>query len=242
MKKVSLILLGCLLWAGASYGGMIVQHVGATDPTTEGWTLNGNAGQASALTPDPGYGVNAWATDDTMASTCRYDYVPSSTEASDALTLGYTFSATLRLPDADMPLNDAAVMYIKLSDGTNGQRYVIRFETDSNAIPTLHIYDSRHSWGTSYALSSGGYHTYSLVHDGSTGKADLLVDGTVVMDDISPDLDDPESKVIFGNDSGGSTGFQSNWAAAEFSIVPEPATLSLLLSGGGLALLRRRSR
>jgi hypothetical protein len=241
MKQMNLILLGCLVVAGMGYADTIlVQHSGATDPTTEGWDLNGDDSQASALTPDTGYGVDAWATADTMSTNCRYQVAPTSEQVNNALTKGYTFSATMRLPDADMPLNDIAVMYVKLSDGTNGQRYVIRFETDSNAIPTLHIWNSLHDWGTSYTLSSAGYHTYAIVHDGSTGKADLLVDGSVVMDDMSPDLDDPDSKFFFGNDNSGSTDYQSNWSAAEFSVVPEPATLSLLCLGGVFALRRRK--
>lgn len=236
-KEILASVCSFLLVVGMSYGAMVVQHVGATDPTTEGWTLNGNGAQASALTPDAGYGVNAWATADTLNSECSYQFTPTAQQTSDALTLGYTLSATLRLPDANMGMGDIGNLYVKL----NGNRYVVLFSTDANAIPTLYVWNSAHSYvNTSYTLSSAGYHTYSLVHDGATGKADLLVDGAVVMDDMSPDIDDVSDKVIFGNGSSAASGRQSNWSAVEFSIVPEPATMVVLTLGGLFSVLRRR--
>jgi hypothetical protein len=68
---------------------------------------------------------------------------------------------------------------------------------------------------------------------------DLLVDGTPVFTGMSPQLDNNDNCVTkFGNNYCSSG--QSNWASFEMSVAPEPATMGLLLVGGGLALLRRK--
>ena len=223
----------CVL-AGVASAGMIVQHSGATNPTTEGFTLYGDSGQGSALTPDSGYGINAWATLDNTSSVCYYQHSPTSQEQQDAADLGYTVTAKMRIVEANKPLDETALLYIRLNSG----RFVMKFETDAQAIPTLYLYNGSGDWAQ-YTLSSAGYHTYSIKFDGATDTADLLVDGAAVLTGLSPNIDVGEEKVFFGNSEGKSTGYQTNWASYEFSIVPEPVTMSLLVVGG-LAMLRRK--
>jgi hypothetical protein len=227
-----------------SYGTVIAQHSGDTDPTTEGFTLRDGA-SGSPLTPDPAYpAVNAWAT----VTYSQYQYQLSTEENSQALANGYTVSATLRIDTANMGAGDEVAIFViqMLNDDDEGEWYFVKFSTDVNKIPTLYFYnEDRNYEAYSYAMSDAGYHTYTIAYDGATGKGDLLVDGVVVFDDVGPDIADPAltktpyGRVSFGNTSGLS-GTQSNWSSLEFSVVPEPATLSLLTLGGVLAFRRRR--
>jgi len=74
---------------------------------------------------------------------------------------------------------------------------------------------------------------------GDTGgvEAKLIIDGTTTFD-----LDDPKAggtpgEIAFGRATDDSA--KSQWSGVEY-VIPEPATLSVLVLGAGLALIRRR--
>ena len=83
-----------------------------------------------------------------------------------------------------------------------------------------------------------GYHTYRL--EGQGTDLDVYVDGTPVLSlAAGPGGGTP---TLFFGDGGGDNPTRSYWDYVTFTTVPEPATLSLLLAGSGLALIRRRRR
>lgn len=110
-----------------SQGIVICQHVGATDPATEGFSLSLLGGSVGPVTND--LGMNAWATALPQSQPGQVLYTYSLTPQQQSETLGedWILSATLRdltsraTPNAFVEVNSSP-MYI--GSETNGDPFV----------------------------------------------------------------------------------------------------------------------
>lgn len=152
----------------------IAEHVGATDPATEGWTAQQRAGVASlpvtALAPDGETGYDAWRVSDSSRLQ-ELLYVKKLSNADlDRLADGFVFSARLRVFDRGRKPDSA----VNIRHIANGRRWQVRFGSTDAGDPVVQLY------GTADLVLTGlgpGYHLYEVRDLDGDGSADLYVDG-----------------------------------------------------------------
>lgn len=209
-------------------GQVLIQHVGANAPASEGWGQAGNGGSAGAVANDAGSGFDAWFVNDSDGSYRYYTEALTAAERENAQTLGWTLRARLRIVDtSDNP--DYSV-FVGYWPNTN-TFFVMTFGSDADGnpivwLPTGPSTGPRH---TVIALgstpSSEQYHLYELVYDPLLGSADLFVDGTEVSSDYLglPDAvpDTYNGRVSWGGGQTDSTG-HGNYNLVQFELHAPP--------------------
>jgi Vibrio cholerae sialidase, lectin insertion/PEP-CTERM motif len=242
-----------VLCSSPVFAGIIFSHNGASDPTTEGWSVGGTGGvgvSVGGITNDASSGLDAWFVDDTSSgpdSNQSYYQTLSSTQATQAGTYGWSYSSTLRIPNASETPN--ASPFINYVDGSRDWR--MHFGSEADGDPFILLWDggivSGVFTGDKYTLQGAGttYHTYELVFDPTAGTADLFVDGSEVLSDYAGFSTSGANNFSWGAGSSADTG-RGNFNSVTFSVnpVPEPSSLALL-SLGGLTLVgygRRRKQ
>ena len=218
---------------------ILVQHLGSTDPETEGWALTNTGVDASsigALTPDTGY-EDAWMFNDDSASARAYylnDLTTTQMETLDWSNVDWQLDARLRVTSYDTMDYRCPTVHFVTPGAYNetGKDFIMDFGADAegNAIVQL----TGLSGTNTITLDSGSYHDYSLRYDASTGTASLYIDGsgTAALSGYTGSTKHSgysatTSFVRFGSTSTGSIG-GANYSLVQFSVVPEPSTAALL--------------
>ncbi|MBI9016382.1 MAG: PEP-CTERM sorting domain-containing protein [Phycisphaerae bacterium] len=250
MKKM-LCLLALLAINATSYASILFQYdagvnaqigaTGAADPTTQGWTKVAGGGQWNDAFD---IGDGGWMIEDgTNRATTYYERTLTSGQQSvmaSSWTMTSTFSMLSDLTGQDGTFldnwhqdnNNSSGMGFWIENGSAGYHYWIRFSVDAD---NLFVYDGTNT----HQLTTDGsgydvFKTYTINYDGT--DAVLSVDGNdYALDSHGPGSQD---RFIFGLASStmyGSAVFN------EVTVVPEPATIALLVMGGLTAIRRRRS-
>jgi hypothetical protein len=211
-------------------GTVVIQHNGATDPTTEGFGLHPNNGGGSAKPVFGDLGVNAWQITISNNSQLVYIYSLTQPQQSEIAGSDWILSFTLRdLRPTPVP-ND----FVQLL-GTSSELLGVAVGSKTNGDPYL--------WGGTslFTLNGGGagYHNYEIVYAAATDTASLWVDGTEEVSNFLSHL----------SRAGGITGLQwgetqsgpsgANWNLVSLEIVPEPSVISLICLGSGVLIYVR---
>jgi hypothetical protein len=233
MKTHPKILILCAsLFASAfslafGQGTLIVQHSGATDPATEGFSLSDlSGGSVGPVTND--LGMNAWATD--IPQRGFVGYIDSLTPLQQSETVGanWILSATLRdlqsgvLPNTFIELTASDTYYMYIGSEINGDPYV----NGSRSNPVFVLNGG-----------GGGYHNFQLVYSAATTEVSLWVDGVDQIPDFFQTPATGISQIEFGEGQGGYS--SDNWNSVFLEIVPEPSAVSLSFLGGGVLIYVR---
>jgi hypothetical protein len=243
----SLTATAVLLLAGAAPAAIIhVSHSGATDPATEGFTfLTGSNWNdtSEAVTNDPVGGLDAWKIADADADgtndTGRFDAAIDPSVDSLAASNGWVLRTRARAVSS----NGVAANFISYGDSNFNGRHTLDLGVDGsgNAVVTVNFTGGNESYNT----GKSGYVLYELVRDPNedpSNVVDLFVDGSEVLSNVAAGTFD-QNNLLFGDQTSGSTG-GANYNLVEFqtgtTIIPEPASLVLLLLGGLILLSRRR--
>lgn len=222
----------------------IVQHTGANDPTTEGFTYgtNGASVVTSGVTNDNGTGLDAWIVDDNGANFGLYYKGFSAAERTSLLASNFTGTMRLRVPDISTSPAGAVLFDVNL--GPTNRRFLIYFGTNANGELTI-AYNDGSALQTIAGASNQAYHTVRLDYDFANADADVFVDNTLAKANYtgftsggSNQNGNANGQVQFGSGSGAGQG-QGNYNLVSVAI-PEPASLALLGLGGLLMLGRRR--
>jgi hypothetical protein len=243
--KVSFVLFVAALAAVAAIpsaqAALVVAHSGQIDPTTEGWTDQGDiAGNGI----NDG-GVDAWQLNDTGGSSMNYGYLLTSPQLSDAGTNGWSIDAVCKVES----LSNATAFHFEYG-GNVGGTFSYDFSPSLNAGNQSFVLGSSSSLGgsgSSYTIAGSGlsYQHYKIVYDPATSAASIYVNGdsTPVVTGWTPGgFNDP-----------GMSFWSSSWKTGDMRIasltfsttdVPEPGTLTLLAVGlvGLLAYAWRKRR
>ncbi len=225
-----------LLVASAVHADVIIEHLGSTDPTTEGW---GTLGTGTEM----GYPDNinsAWTLDDDSTTASRaYYYAPTLQEQTDVNTFGWNLSVTLQVTDVDNAPD--YTRYVDYVDNINGVRWGLNFGSDASGNVIVSLRDN--DWELN--LGDSGVHTYSLVYDPAAETASLYIDGstTAALSGYTGGDDAPvtNSTVRWGSSANVPVG-SADYYSVTFSQIPEPAESGLLLGMLLLGLCYRLKR
>lgn len=241
------------------FGTLIASHSGATDPATEGWTLQIRANGAVGPVASDSYGggVATWYTydADSFADSAQAFYHGESALTASALadiaTSGWSMRANLRVldmkPEGNEQPDQAPGLQVALADSQ--QWAILKLGQDSSGNTTAQVSagfnPSTGSFNDSsiITISGSGYHYYELLGRPTGSLVDLYVDGTKRIDGLSDANLDASFAAALGNriywgcaDTAGVGIGYFNSVQFETSPMPEPSTLSLL-SGGLVGLL-----
>lgn len=211
----------------------IFQHIGSTDPTTEGWTFN-DGPSVGPVVNDQSSGFDAWSVDDnqnTGDNSGGYAAFPDDQQVADARGYGWTLSTRIRVPElSDTPLGSPGVLY---RDGNLS--WQLHFGTDAEGDPIVQLFEN--PGGATYTLegTGGGYHLYQLVYDPCTFTADLYVDGAEVLSNYSGFAHTEAANMNWGAFSTLDVG-QGNYNLVQWGIHYTPIELTIDRDGNDLTL------
>jgi hypothetical protein len=226
----------------APAGVIVSQHVGANDPTTEGW-LDTDGGAGSSVGPvfnDAASGFDAWQVHDTGSTRIRnYQQHPPASIMGQALQQGWTLRARVRVVDPATPADGPISFDVSLINRV----FHLDIGSDADGDPVVRLLDDT-TPPAEFTIqgAGGGYHLFEMIYDPTTLLADVRVDSQHVADYegyLSP-LTVILHSVRFGGDGDAGRG---NYNLVQFEVVPEP--------GGGAAVgtallvaiaVRRRQR
>lgn len=215
---------------------VIGQHVGSAAPTTEGFSLQGVFGTGV----DDG-GTAAWQVDAVWG---RYIQNLSAEQLTSMSTDGWTLQETVRMGNAGLNWDNenrmSGIGAMEVATDTFGDCvYSIGLGTDASGNPIVYQFNENHTPNAHSLLGTvtgTGYHTYTLSHATGAANANLYVDGTF-MTTVTPTDGFGVARYLIGNTAGaydGSPAVGAYFAGASLStgfIVPEPTTLTLLMTG-----------
>jgi len=181
LLPIALALLAITLSPAVASAATVYTHAGSTSPSQEGWTYfttGGGQSQSAVGTGGPGDPL-AWnLTDAGTGGASAQIRILSQQQVQDALSYGWSLETQVRVNRIAGP---------GIEDGAMGVAFqpapqlgtLFGFWLKSDALGNA-LVDPYPGGGTTYAVGSGGYHTYRLESDGPSGTATLLVDGIVV--------------------------------------------------------------
>jgi len=202
----------------------IFQHLGATDPQNEGFTLTLAAG--GAVGPVIGdLGRESWSV---VSSGAPASYSHSFTSHQQTTIAGsdWALSATFRIVQSPN---------IWMAFYTDSQQFALSFEMQPDGDPVVNSHSIQ---APAFVLNGGGpgYHDYQLAYHAATGQASLWVDGSERVSDITGVPGFSGWTVFWGAAQG--TASQANWNRVSFEVVPEPSPGIIMFTGGLLVVLR----
>ena len=246
--------------ARPSVAGAIYTHTGSTAPTTEGFTGEVNVGPASTTGPLANdQGMPAWFIAG-LGQSSQYIYVApglTTSQQADIASQGFTLTLVARVLQ-----NGLAPAYTTSDPATIGAALVdyagVRWEIDlglnnqgdtvvvlPNTVDALGPGLSYRSFGASYTLTGSGstYHTYQLFYDPTTKVADLSVDGVTRLTGYTGETRFYfDSALVWSALSGGQSNFNFVQVQTGMASIPEPTSLTLLVTGVVIVIGYTRGR
>jgi len=212
-------------------GTVLAQHLGSSDPTTEGFSLSVSSdGSVGPVSND--HGFDAWQTHNNGGGFAYYVQALSPQQQAQVAGSDWVMSASLRIVSpSSLGVADALT--------TGSELFQLFFGSTPNGDPFVQI-DS--PGNPKFVLTGAGstYNTYQLKYDSMSGTAGLWVDGVEEANNI-PGIPNIQTAEAFWG-LGQSAGPTANWSQFSLTAVPEPSTTCLLLFGGGAMALRLRAR
>lgn len=220
-----LAVLFIALMINSTYGQgiLVIQHLGANDPTSEGFTLNNN-GSVGPIIGD--LGMNAWVTETTNhGGPVFYQQTLTSQQQTALAGANWDLSVTLRVLQSPLA-GDTSVQL-----DTGSMAYGLFFSVNASGDPVV----------GPYTLTGAGstYNNYQLIYDASTEMASLLVNNVDEINNITGTAYTYPAQLTWGENQGGP--FQANWNLVSLSITPEPSTASLIFLGSVVFIYVRRA-
>lgn len=223
-------------------GEIIIAHDGDSDPVSEGWIHDERPNcTVGPVTGDLGY--EAWFTSDNSTSTGsvgRYYHLLTEQQAAAARDLGWSATIRVRVTETSDDPYGAVVFFFN----EGNRSWILNFGSDGsgNQLVRAQTADIYPPTGITTVNADGGYHLYDIVYDPVSATASVSIDGLQWLSDWGAYdyVDVLVRGVRFGSIASPDTG-RGNWNQVRLDIVPEPATVGLVLFGG-LILLRQKKR
>ncbi len=236
-KTVIFLLLAITasLYPGRAFGQIIIQHSGAVDPVTEGFTLS-SAGNVQLGPVFEDLGFNSWVIHSRDHNEgASYHYFLTAGEQQAAMAFGISLSANMRFVE----VSDYTRMSMEFQTGTRRFRLIVT-ATDNGTL----LVSGDGIPAFSLETNALDYHHYSIAYEAASNTAALWIDGIEWATDIQgAQITFPAATITFG--ASGESITYSHWNDVTLAIIPEPTTLPLLLGLGALlfvGVLRWRTR
>jgi hypothetical protein len=232
LRAIIITLVSC--WSMSSLvSATLIEHQGATDPTTEGFTLSAGGGTHSE-TGVLDSGTAAWqiTTDENAYSAYVHDFTAPelATLTSNGDGRGVVFTVRLRIQADPTTVTDENIV-AEIAYG--GNRYAMRFGIDGSGDFVV----TPVSW-FSYTVAGGNdYHTIQMIDNDADGDFDFYIDGALQANPGYGGTPNAAERAAFGDFTGslnGSSDTIVNWATFDVNVIPEPSTLLLLAAGAGV--------
>ena len=217
VKSICSVLLLWTLSTGPGVAQTIIEHIGNSDPVTEGWTKVGpfvGGVVAGPITNDLGSGYDAWFVDDNSrasGSIQSYRIIPTDAQIADGNSEGWRLSGRLRVVDH----NDGVDFSVNLNYDDGALLWALRFGSEADGDPIVQLYQ-----GPIITVEGGAdtYHFYELVFDPVAGNIDFFIDGIErVSNFVAPARNVPLKLVQFGGSQSSTTG-HGNYNLIRFEI------------------------
>ncbi|MFO0944602.1 MAG: hypothetical protein U1D30_01455 [Planctomycetota bacterium] len=236
-------------------GAYIFEHIGANNPTSEGWIAASTGTQTvttGPVTNDGGSGIDSWGMDDNATNgQLYYAALPTLAESTYARAHGWRLSAELRfIPDSFG--SESSVATVSFFDGSvEAKLWSMFFRSDGNGNLTASVLvDPKPSSPTKVVPGSIlDYHLFELVFNGTSGTAQFFIDGVRAFEDVTlaGHLGLPAGipYVAFGIPDPLSNTAEARFSHVRFEIVPEASSMVLAGLGSlgiGLYQVRRKRR
>lgn len=207
----------------AGQGTIILQHSGATDPTTEGFSFSGQRGLSGPVINN--LGMNAWITATSAGDgPAYYTQILTPQQQAELAGASWDLSVTLRVVQSPDPVDT------RVAFDLGSMAYWLSFSVNANGDPVV----------GPYTLTGAGstYNNYQLIYDASTETASLWVNNVEVNSDQPGFAYNYPAQLSWGEENQGGP-YQANWSLVSLEITPEPSAISLLFLGGGVLIYVR---
>jgi hypothetical protein len=199
---------------------VVIRHIGANDPETEGFIPFGSGMVETGPVFDD-FGRDSWSIKSIDGSGSYYSHPVDAEDRQAAINYGWIVSGDMRITDP----NGRGMLQF----GANENAYrITAWLVDGNDII---INNGGH---TVYRIENGGtnYHRYTFVYDALDQAASLWIDGIFRANVVSHNAL-PQGGLYFGVDGVGVSG-HTHWSEVSLTIIPEPSTVALLTGFGAL--------
>jgi hypothetical protein len=210
-------------------GTLIIQHSGATDPLTEGWSGSGGYPITNDL------GVNAWSMPEPNNLGDHYQYDTTSQEQAELLSAGWIFSINARVATSNAPLGQFGYFDAVLW-GSPASIAVLIFGSTTNGDPIVKLKCGSASDTITLTGAGSTYNLYQLQYDVTADTASLWIDGVDYLSNIALTN---QNIVTVAWEGGGSPAYERvNWNLVSLEITPEPSTMALFGLGALIVATR----
>ena len=201
--------------------GVLYQHLGANNPTGEGFTLltSGAGGTASPIPNDAG--VAAWATQVGAGGTLWYS---GQLNSLSPVQSDWVLSVNMRVLQSGHSFENSFVQ-VRTSDYI----YSLWFAAQADGDPIVRA--GAFASGPVFVMEGvgAGYHDYQLRYSSIAGNAQLWVDGVMRLSGITSTGQSGTSVLQWGEGQAGPS--SSRWGSVSIQVVPEPSSFGLMLVG-----------
>jgi hypothetical protein len=218
-----------------SQGIMLVQHLGAHDPQSEGFSLM-SYGQPTLDPVTNDMGMSAWSI--TMTSSDAAQYYQTLTAQQTALLLGGSWDLSLDLRVLNAPVTPTYDVSAQIITGP--QQFSLKFGMETNGDPTIQVQGS--SLSPVFVVNGAGstYNDYQLIYDAGVGSASLWINGSERLSGIVPGVLDATLGSVSWSGYQHAYNVGANWNEVSLVVTPEPSAASVLCLGSGVLLYLQR--
>ena len=224
------ILLASAAVPALGQGTLIIQHSGATDPSTEGWYGFGGYPITNDL------GVNAWSMPEPNNLYDHYQYDTTSQQQAELSSAGWTYSINARIATSNAPLGQFEY-FDAILWGSQVSIAELIFGSATNGDPIVRLNCGSISDTITLTGAGSTYNLYQLQYDVSVDTASLWINGVDYLSNIP--LTNQNIVTVAWEGGGSPTYERVNWNLVSLEITPEPSTVALFGLGAFIVAARR---
>ena len=238
-KRTSILLFVALIMTLLPFGSttfaqgtVISQHIGANDPTSEGFSLS-SYGSPELWGVINDLGVDAWATSVYQAGATYTD------RFGDLSGKNWVLSTTLRVVTSDVA---AGGDVFSAAITTGSTVFYLRFGSTAGGDPTVQAATYLHSSPVITLDGAGStYNDFRLVYDASENMTDLWINGVREYSGLPGASVETAAGLQWSAGYQGSLTRQANWSLVSVEIIPEPSSIGLSLIGLTVIFMKSRT-